>query len=818
MRKTLIGCMVATALATVSSAHAQVFSYSFTDTNKAVRNIKPATQTYLNPAGVLTLNLISGLDRYERVTVTRDSDKKVMYSSVSTKTSVADRIVAADGTEYYGKDMVLPALGEGTFTVVNETLDIRQTVVSTSTYHFIVDTTPPRYKSIYPSQNAGYDMVLSGPLWELGRGGSGQFSIFADGIEDASGIAKIRLVIKRSNGSVVSDNNLSYDTANKRAFYPWIKDMNTQAGMPSSDLDEEFTFNFIVTDLAGNTLNIPPQRFLYDDQMGEFTPFAVHDSRVSTSVVPGISSGYVPFKRGLTVLENPYKLVIRIPRTNWKPYRNGGMSITNNYGGVQVLSEDATYVYVEVKLPQGALDGNYYRPVNTYQWSGGDLGQYASWLNWDPASVKSPAWGSSPIERQKADGTWFNSVNWNLFKASDMPIKLTNIRFNVQARPYDQKITGGATCSIPAGSTTCTVSLPQDIINGTTGYLHSGYEVRSTTEATFFAPIWENIAWHTLGPSVTGFDYIETTNILQVYVNQPGDGSYFDHVYVNRVWLSDKNRNNAEISVTGKQTGRNMASGNYTYEFNMKEVPEGSYNVVINAQDTFNNTGNLPYQTVVVDNTAPSVSISYEGKPISKNVTVYGLENVRIQLTDALTKPSLSRMTLRGGPVSDAVELSWVNLRNNLYAPNYPKIFPSLNEGETYTLTVQAKDEMNNVKESSVEFNYLPNNLVRLENLKTLAVNASLKTSDNTPLAVLYASQLRKKDGSIATGLQDAVLTVRKDAAFGVTVNGVSAMPGESKELQLDLGLGDSRSFPIFPAVSGLTGRSEFMINIEELK
>ncbi len=31
-------------------------------------------------------------------------------------------------------------------------------------------------------------MVLSGPLWELGRGGSGQFSIFADGIEDASGI------------------------------------------------------------------------------------------------------------------------------------------------------------------------------------------------------------------------------------------------------------------------------------------------------------------------------------------------------------------------------------------------------------------------------------------------------------------------------------------------------------------------------------------------------------------------------------------------------------------------------------------------------
>lgn len=97
------------------------------------------------------------------------------------------------------------------------------------------------------------------------------------------------------------------------------------------------------------------------------------------------------------------------------------------------------------------------------------------------------------------------------------------------------------------------------------------------------------------------------------------------------------------------------------------------------------------------------------------------------------------------------------------------------------TLTVYAKDEMNNVKESAVEFNYLPNNTVRLENLKTISVSTALKTSDNTPLAVLYASQLRKKDGSIATGKQDAILTVRKDAAFGVTVNGVSAAPGRAK-------------------------------------
>ncbi|MGT9857843.1 hypothetical protein ACVWPW_29365, partial [Citrobacter freundii complex sp. 2025EL-00205] len=51
---------------------------------------------------------------------------------LTAKISVADRIVAADGTEYYGKDMGLPALGEGSFTVINDTLDLQQAVVSSN--------------------------------------------------------------------------------------------------------------------------------------------------------------------------------------------------------------------------------------------------------------------------------------------------------------------------------------------------------------------------------------------------------------------------------------------------------------------------------------------------------------------------------------------------------------------------------------------------------------------------------------------------------------------------------------------------------------
>lgn len=813
MRKTLTGCLIASALASINPAYAQIFTFSFTDTNQTERNIKPSTQTFLNPVGVLNLNLISGLDRYERVKVIRDSDQSIMHTAMTPLIGVSDRIVASDGSEYYGKNMALPALGEGGYTIVDETLDIHQAVVSTTTYKLLIDSTKPAYKSLYATPGVG--MIVTGDAWELGRGTTGQYNIYLDGVTDSSGIDSVRMQIKRANGDIVSDQALNYDMDSQRAFYTWAVNEQSSSSMPTSDLNETFTFNFVIKDKAGNINALPAQPFKYDDQVGEFTVFAVHDSRSSTSNVPGISSGYVPYKPGLSVIENPYRVVIRIPKTNWQEYRNGGISVVNSYGGNTIIASDSTYIYLEAKLPQGALDVNYFRPVNTYQWAGANLTFIGDQLSWDPASVKSPVW--TKIERQKADGTWVNSVDFTWLTAADLPLTYTALRFTVEARPYPQTIVGAQACEIPAGTTSCTISVSATLPQGTSGYMHDGYAITSSQEKAFNTPIWENITWHALTPSVTGYQYNESTSLLDVFVNVPGDGSYFDNVRMSKVWLSDKDAANKEI-ISGAQTSRNVSSGNYTYQFDMKTIPEGSYNLQINAVDTYKNTGSLAFKQFIVDRTPPLVDVIYEGKPVDKSVTVMGLENLRIHLSDALTTPKISRMTLRGGPVSDAVELSWVDLGKNVYSPNYPKIFPSLNDDETYTMTVQATDEMNNTTASSVEFKYLPNNLVRMENLKTIAVNAALKTSDDIPLAVLYASQLRKKDGSIATGPQDAVLTVRKDAKFGVTVNGVSAEPGESKNVKLDLGLGDSRSFPIFPSVSGVTGSSEFMLNIDELK
>ena len=58
---------------------AQLYNYSYTDTRGTKVYAEPSI-AYLYPGSAITLNLISGLDRYERVTVTRSSDNVQMCS------------------------------------------------------------------------------------------------------------------------------------------------------------------------------------------------------------------------------------------------------------------------------------------------------------------------------------------------------------------------------------------------------------------------------------------------------------------------------------------------------------------------------------------------------------------------------------------------------------------------------------------------------------------------------------------------------------------------------------------------------------------
>ncbi|EMB9129072.1 hypothetical protein ABII69_005103, partial [Klebsiella pneumoniae] len=149
---------------------------------------------------------------------------------------------------------------------------------------------------------------------------------------------------------------------------------------------------------------------------------------------------------------------------------------------------------------------------------------------------------------------------------------------------------------------------------------------------------------------------------------------------------------------------------------------------------------------------------------------------------------------------------------------DYPRLFPTLDTStDKYTLTAYATDAKGNTSQKSIQFAYFPKNLVTLEKLKTLGVVKALKTSDNTPLAVMRTGQLRRNDGSLAQGMQTANITVRSDAEYAINILGTVIHPGETKEIQLELGTGENSTVPIFPAINGSTGQSNFIIEFPQL-
>ena len=200
---------------------AQLYNYAYTDTRGTKVNAEPSRE-YLNPGSAITLNLISGLDRYERVTVTRSSDNVQMFRSVTDLVTVADRITAADGSEYYGKSIKLPVLGEGTFALKSETLDNKSNVVASTSYAFSIDTTPP---------------VLPDPMQWIRAGFQyGSLDIFGDrtatqaisllNVSDArSGLHKAEWFAIDSNGVRRSvDAQLNSLTGGCRRWPQWLRE------------------------------------------------------------------------------------------------------------------------------------------------------------------------------------------------------------------------------------------------------------------------------------------------------------------------------------------------------------------------------------------------------------------------------------------------------------------------------------------------------------------------------------------------------------------------------------------------------------------
>ncbi len=786
---------------------AQIYESSFTDTN-GIEVHAPSTRMLLNPASTVTLTLISGLDRFVNVKVTRETGAQ-LYNTTTTRTGVADRLKAADGSEFYGKKVTLPALGEGKLIVQVNILDLNQSVVATYNYNWTIDTTPPAANALTATTSLG---TGTGAVFKLGLEAVAQYSFLSTGIADAVGIDKGIFEIYRANGTLFSSTPMKYNVGDKTMYLPYTFASVKQPGIPDSNLDEEFQAKAKIYDTAGNIRTLPTQKFRFDNTIGEISLFAVHDPNDATSVVPGVKN-YPAYKAGMVVNEIPIRLVYKIPRSNYRAYAEGGLEFINLYSAAKEIASDATYSYVEMTLPFGAFNGDMARMANFGQWAG-YFPTYTMTLN--PNANKTPAFTGTWEDFQDSNGTWYKSKDFETVLSSRLPIKIVRARFNVEARPFEQEVGGRLTCRIPVGQTSCEAPENFDMAVGTQGYNRTLYYVRSVANPILRSEQWVMTRWNNqIVPEIGEITYSPTSKILTVEAHLNRDNDWFDGFRLLGFYLTDKN-SKQRMTPVGVEKSRN--AGNYTIEYDLSRQSEGQYNVEVNIQDRFGNQTNKTYGVIALDATPPTVAITFEGKPVKDDTVVYGLENLRIALSDNLTTPRITRLQLTGGPTSDNVELSWSPAGKDIYSPEYPRIFPNFEPSENYALSVTVSDSQSNTKTYTQKFSYLPNNLVQLHNLRTLAVKSALKTSDNVPLAYLSTNMLRKTNGEIAKGLQNATLSVRKDANFGIVFNGAEAAPGESVNVNIDMGMGDNLLMPVYPSENGKTGAAEFMIQIDELK
>ncbi len=785
-------------LGVAPSIHAQIVQFDFTDTNSQQKSIIAASTSYLNPAGQLNVLTVAGLDRKVQLTIKNAAGTSV-FDKTSTLVTVTDRLTDKNGTGFYGKSFAITSLAEGNYTATSKVMDINGNTVSSNSYTLKVDTTAPSSDAI-TEISGGYGMVRTGDVWLLSRGGAEDHSFVVNNITDGSGIASVIARTYRENGTLYASKDPGYDSTNKTSS------ISTETGglVPANtDLDETFTLQFVITDTAGN-VTVKQQLFKYDNYVAPVSLVGVYDPDFNGQLLSGLT-GFTPYVAGMTVKTNPIKLAFRIKKTDYYKYNPGGLKMTNGLGSINDTVEDDTYVYVQATAPYGNVDGNHWRWVNFGEWGGRDISYN---LVLSPNAKQSPK--LLGIQYNYSDIGWSSSSR-TVLQNSVMPLTIDGIKILAEARTYPQVATHMGNCTIPAGETSCIISYQTTIKNGTTGYLHSQAVIWDDAHTLMSNPTWGDVDYNDYYyPEIT-YKYDEATQKLVQFVTQPGRGSYFDRLNLKSVWLENANNNNTPVSLS--PTKLSESEQYYSYEWDLGKLPDGNYSLVAVAKENHGPVTRLPLFALSKDNQAPVITITG-----GAGNSIESLKDILVSVVDNTDQsPEITSVSLTGGPINESLTLGFSKQSDGYYHIESPRMFPSLDDTQRYTLTVTAKDAQNNTSKTTKIFLLTPENLVTLGTIKGLGVNKVLKDKNDQPLTYAKITTVKTSAGATATGAQQAYFTLRRDAAFAVVVNNVTVQPGETKEFTLTLDNTGGAVLPIYPAVNDTTGDASFMIDIPQL-
>lgn len=781
------------------------------------KNLDKNTKTYINPVTNLTVNISAGLNRKVRFEI-RNTAGDVLSSSTSGLVDINDRLTGSAG-DYYGKKLTVGVPSDGEYNAVALILDNKNTVVQEDVYPVVIDTQKPS------GVDVSWSLKVDG--WELGRIGHvspyGEFSyISASGISDENKIEKITFIGgEKTSGNVQETKvNASYKIDNNgKSLYL----NNTIPNDPDIFTKEqgEYNIGFRVWDYAGNYADFT---HVSKVEMKNNYMLPVREIWNPNSQV------WESYVSGMTIFENPYKIRYKFLKEE--------MSVNNpdgyGWGYVSISYQDDVYAYhqrtwlvpasasyavprtisgSELKVIR-AGDQNLTLSEETEKAPKGVYAKYKSNNNLDYWSGNSRLYTSDAISK-------------------GVSYRMTDIRYEADKRSYRQLVYSNLPteneknrCVIEPNESACEI---QDVgYNApTSGNGYTPYAVwvcKSTngescdsdsfgaSHFTYFYVVWDK------NPLIISNVSVNNETISYELSNNDLTGRWNDSMY--RV-------KDVQLCLTDLISG-NKTTVNYTdvdayntqtskYSFNLTSLSEGKYKINACASDVhFNETIELVTEEYTKDATPPEVTFTDSDKVIANNVTLKGLEGLRIKVQDDLSY-QLTSVKLQGGPINDSLLLATRDLSNDEYALEYPRIFPSLEEGQEYTLTVTAIDEQQNATVSQLRFEYIPLNMKNIGTLTTLAVNKNLLYLTDEPIGMIKVVNIRIDDGPLINGVQDLLFTLRGDAKYSVNVSGKSVAPGETIFIEVNAQNGEIK-MPIFPAVSNIAGEASFIVEIPVLK
>lgn len=766
------------------SAPAEIIEYRFTDTNAESKIISGATNL-INPVGNVNIVVSGGLDRYVNLRII-SSDNIDVYDSKSDLIGIHDRITTADG-DYFGYVFSTPQLDDGLYRIEQTLLDYNSLVVKTIDTTVIIDTTPPASDPTITWVKYGWSF---GSINDFGTGGASR-ALELRNINDDNGLANAIYYAIDGNGSR-KEVAATLDSEKGIATVP----ISQAASSTIAPIDKHrYTIGFDIYDLAGNKTSVSRQSNI--------------QRSVPTNTVEiynSSTSSWQTYVENMTVYSNPVKI---------RYGRNKSEHV--NFNGTDFGWADSTYnevtdnkIYYNVELPYPQL----YSYFNFYTKSGMlRTNRYPSLIfSYAPGVLKAPTPLSLQHQRTTSDG-WHGQSH-----STNQALTYNRIKINAQPRPYRQKawLSGIGHCYIEISETSCEMDVSISRSSGR-GYAPYSYGASRADGSWSVHKSHFYTYWDFNPPQIDALSRNDENIEFVVTDNDTINNWQINMFQTYSFEAAAINVNGDEFPLTLKSyTTRsyNTKSGIFTLD----SLDEGTYDIVFTTKDTYGNAATKTLSDkVIIDQTPPAIIVRVNDEAFVHGQTVKGLESLSIELNDP-HNPEIKSIALKGGPASDAVLLEWSPTgERDTYQLEYPRIFPSLEDNQSYTVDIVATDDYNQSATLSLIFDYIPNNIIKVDSIKTLAVNKILRDSFNKPFIYISSTQLRTADGKLAVGSQEIYFSVRSDADLPVQVVDTLIQPGETKSLYVELQ--DGRfELPIVPGENGTEGLSNFLLEVPSLR